>query len=207
VVKQVSADEEPTAQVYVPESQMTYPGLALLVRTTGDAARDPRSLLAMVKREARAVDPTVTINDVRTLDDVVLRSLARQRFNMTLIGVFAALALVLSIVGLYGVVALIVGQRRREIGVRLALGAQPHTVVRMILHEGAAMAAVGVVLGIVGALALTRAMTSLLYGITATDAWTFTSAAALVITVALGAAYVPARRAARVDPRTALAGE
>lgn len=207
VVKQISADEEATAQAYLPESQMTYPGLALVVRATGDAARDPRSLLAMIKREARAVDPTVTVNDVRTMDDVVSQSLVRQRFNMTLIGVFAALALVLSIVGLYSVVALIVGQRQREIGVRLALGAQPGTVVRMILGEGAAMAAVGVVLGIGGALALTGAMTSLLYGITPTDAWTFTGAAALVTVVALGASYVPARRAARVDPRTALAGE
>jgi ABC-type antimicrobial peptide transport system permease subunit len=129
------------------------------------------------------------------------------RFSMTLIGVFAALALVLAIVGLYGVLALIVGQRQREIGVRLALGAPPRTVVRMILREGAAMAGVGVVLGIGGALALTRTMGSLLYGISTTDVWTFGGAAALVATVALGATYVPARRAARVDPRTALVGE
>jgi predicted permease len=207
VVKQTSADEEPTEQVYVPVSQMAYPGLTLVVRASGDASRDPRSLLAMVKREVRAVDPLATVSDVRTMRDVVSHSLARQRFSMTLIGVFAALALVLAIVGLYSVLSLIVGQRRREIGVRLALGAQPRTVVRMILNEGAAMAAVGVALGVAGALALTRAMESLLYGVSTTDAWTFAGAAALVTVVAMGATYLPARRAARVDPRTALAGD
>jgi putative ABC transport system permease protein len=207
VVKQVSADEPATPQVYVPVAQMAYPGLALVLRASGDAARDPRSLLAMVKREVQAVDPAATVDEVRTMGDVVSHSLARQRFNMTLIGVFAALALVLAIVGLYGVLSLIVGQRRREIGVRLALGAQRHTVVRMILREGAAMVMVGVVLGVGGALALTRAMESLLYGVGTTDVWTFCGAVALVTAVALGATYVPARRAARVDPRTALAGD
>jgi predicted permease len=207
VVKQISADEESTAQVYVPVSQMAYPGLTLVVRASGDARRNPHSLLGLIKREVRAVDPSATVNAVRTMDDVVSHSLARQRFSMTLIGVFAALALVLAIVGLYGVLALIVAQRRREIGVRLALGAQPRTVVRMILNEGAAMAAVGVFLGVVGALVLTRAMESLLYGVSTTDAWTFAGAAALVTAVAMAATYVPARRAAGVDPRTALAGD
>jgi predicted permease len=207
VVKQVSADEPARSQVYVPQAQMSYPGLTLVVRASGDAARDPRSLLSMVKREARAVDPSVTVNEVRLMEDVVSNSMARQRFNMTLIGVFAALALVLAIVGLYGVLALIVGQRRREIGVRLALGAQPWVVVRMILREGAAMAVVGVVLGVVGALALTRAMESLLYDISTTDKWTFSGAVVLVTVVALCATWVPARRASRVDPKTALAGD
>lgn len=207
VVKQTSADEEPTAQVYVPVSQMPYPGMTLVMRVSGDAVRDPRSLISLVKREVSAVDPSATVKEVRTMADVVSNSMARQRFSMTLIGVFAALALVLAIVGLYGVVALMVGQRRREIGVRLALGAQPGAVVRMILTQGAAMTAVGVILGVTGALALTRAMGSLLYGVSTTDAWTFGGSATLVAAVALAATYMPARRAARVDPRTALAGE
>ena len=207
VVKQISPDEEATPQVYVPVSQMAYPGLTLVVRASGDAARDPRTLVSVIKREVRAVDPSATVDNVRAMDDVVSLSLARQRFNMTLIGVFAVLALVLAIVGLYGVLSLIVGQRRREIGVRLALGAQPRTVVRMILREGAAMAMVGVGLGIAGALGLTRVIESLLYGVSTTDVWTFTGAAALVTVVALGATYIPARRAARVDPRSALAGD
>jgi predicted permease len=207
VVKQVSADEEPRAQVYVPQAQLTYPGLTLVVRAGGDAAGNPLSLLPVVKREARAVDPSVTVKEGRLMDDVVSDSMARQRFSMTLIGVFAALALVLAIVGLYGVLALIVGQRRREIGVRLALGAQPRTVVGMILAEGAVMALVGIVLGVAGALALTGSMGSLLYGIGTRDAGTFGAAAALVAAVAMAATYLPARRASRVDPRTALAGD
>ena len=207
VVKQISADEEPRPQVYVPQAQMAYPGLTLVVRARGDAGGHPLSLLPVVKREARAVDPLVTVKEVRLMDDVVSDSMARQRFSMTLIGVFAALALVLAIVGLYGVLALIVGQRRREIGVRLALGAQPRTVVGMILVEGAAMALVGIVLGVAGALALTGSMGSLLYGIGTRDAGTFGAAAALVAAVAMAATYLPARRASRVDPRTALAGD
>jgi putative ABC transport system permease protein len=207
VVKQVSADEEARAQVYVPAMQLPYPGLTLVIRPSGDAVHDPRSLLTMVNREVNAVDPSATVDEVRFMEDVVSQSMARQRFNMTLIGVFAALALVLAIVGLYSVLALIVGQRRREIGVRLALGAQPGVVVRMILREGGTMAVVGIALGVLGALALTRTMEALLYGVSTTDVWTFTGAAAVVTAVALAATYVPARRAAHVDPRTALAGD
>jgi ABC-type antimicrobial peptide transport system permease subunit len=207
VVKQLSPDEEPRPQVYVPVSQMNYPGLTLVVRARGDAVRDPLLLQDMVKREARAVSPSVTVKEVRTMEDVVSHSMARQRFSMTLIGVFAALALVLAIVGLYGVLSLIVGQRRREIGVRLALGAQPHSVVGMILAEGAVMASLGVALGVAGALALAGSIESLLYGVGTRDAWTFVGATTLVAAVAMGATYLPARRAARVDPKTALAGD
>ncbi len=126
---------------------------------------------------------------------------------MTLIGTFAGLALVLAIVGLYGVLALIVAQRRREIGVRLALGASPRDVVRLMLSEGARLAALGVVVGIAGSLALTRVLASLLYGISTTDSVTFVGAAAFVALVALAATYGPARRAASVDPKAALAAE
>lgn len=206
VVKHVSADEPAASQVYVPQAQMPYPGLRLVVRASGPEL-DVRSFDALIKREARAVSAAVTVRDVRPMADVVSMSMARQRFNMTLIGVFAALALVLAIVGLYGVLALIVGQRRREIGVRLALGAQRRTVVGMILREGVAMVLVGVVLGLGGAFALTRVMASLLYDVSATDMWIFSGAVALIAVVALGATYVPARRAAGVDPKTALAGD
>jgi putative ABC transport system permease protein len=207
VVKQLSVDEPVRSQVYVPQAQMPYPGLTLVVKASGDAARDPRSLLALVRREARAVNPSATIRDVRLMSDVVSNSMARQRFNMTLITVFAALALVLAIVGLYGVLALIVGQRRREIGVRLALGAQPWSVVRMILREGATMALVGVILGVAGAIGLTRLLETLLYGVGTTDMATFAGAVVVVSVVALGATYIPARRAAHVDPKTALVGD
>jgi ABC-type antimicrobial peptide transport system permease subunit len=203
-VKVASLDAEPGSQVYLPVTQFPYPRLTLVVRVAGG---DPGGVVPVIRKTVREVNPAATINDVRTMESVVSVSLARQRFQMTLIGTFAVLALVLATVGLYGVLALIVGQRRREIGVRLALGATPRAVVRMLLGEGARMAAVGVVLGLAGALALTRVLRSLLYGISSTDAATFVAAAVFVAAVALAATWVPARRAARVDPRTALASE
>jgi putative ABC transport system permease protein len=199
-VKQQSLDDEPGAQVYVPQSQISYPGLTFVVRMAGD----PLGALAAVKRELRAVDPMITVSNVRTMQDVLDDSLARQRFSMTLIAVFAASALVLAIVGLYGVIALIVGQRTREIGVRLALGARPADVVRMVLFEGSRLGIAGVVVGVMGAFALTRVLDTLLYDVSATDTLTFAGAAAIVLLVTLIAAFGPARRASRVDPTVTL---
>jgi putative ABC transport system permease protein len=219
-VKQHSLDADAGPQVYVPVTQFPYPRLTLVVRvapappappapgsTGGPSGTDPLAAAPLVRQMVRDVNPAATVHDVRTMESVVSESLARQRFNMTLIGTFAAVALVLAIVGLYGVLALIVGQRRREIGVRLALGASPGVVVRMVLGEGARVAAAGVVVGLGGAFALTRVLESLLYGIGSTDAITFAGAAGFVATVALAATWLPARRAARVDPRSALAAE
>jgi putative ABC transport system permease protein len=203
-VKQMSLDSEPGSQVYVPVTQFPYPRLTLVVRVAGG---DPGTAVPGIRKTVREVNPAATLSDVRTMESVVSESLARQRFQMTLIGTFAGLALVLATVGLYGVVALIVGLRRHEIGVRLALGATPRAVVRMLLGEGAGIAAVGVVLGLAGALALTRVLQSLLYDISSTDPATFTAAAVFVGAVALVATWMPARRAARVDPRAALASE
>ena len=203
-VKQTSLDAEPGSQVYVPVTQFPYPRLTLVVRV---ADGDPGTAVPVIRKAVREVNPAATIDDVRTMENVVSESLARQRFQMTLIGTFAVLALVLATVGLYGVLALTVGQRRREIGVRLALGATPRAVVGMLVGEGARIAAVGVVLGLAGAFALTRVLRSLLYGISSTDAPTFTAAAVFVAAVALVATWMPARRAARVDPRAALASE
>ena len=203
-VKLISLDAEPTPQVYVPIAQFGYPGLTVLVRTAGS---DPATALPLVRKTVREVNPGATIKEVRSMEDVVSESLARQRFQMTLIGTFAVLALVLAAIGLYGVLALIIGQRRREIGVRLALGASPRAVVGMLLGEGARVAAVGVVLGLAGAFALTRVLASLLYGISSTDVATFSGAAIFVGAVAMAATWMPARKASRVDPRTALAAE
>lgn len=199
-VKQQSLDEKPVPQVYVPMSQLPYPGLAFVIRTDGD----PLSAIPVMKRELRAVDPTITITDVRTLQDVLSHSMARQRFSMTLIGVFAASALLLAIVGLYGVIALIVGQRNREIGVRLALGARPADVVRMVVLEGSRLGLAGVAMGILGAYAATRVLSTQLYDVSATDTATFVGAAIIVLVVALLAALGPARRASRVDPTVTL---
>ncbi|MGH7710085.1 MAG: ADOP family duplicated permease, partial [Gemmatimonadaceae bacterium] len=150
-VKLISLNEEPRPQVYVPESQFGYPGLTLVVRTQGD----PLRAIASVRAAARQISPQFTISDVRTFDDVVSQSLARQRFSMTLIGAFAILSLTLAVVGLYGVLSLLVGQRSREIGVRLALGASRRDVIRLVVGEGSRIAAIGLVLGVIGALAMT----------------------------------------------------
>jgi ABC-type antimicrobial peptide transport system permease subunit len=184
--------------------QFPYPGLTVVLRVSDG---DPLTAVPLLKQVVREVNSTATVKDVRTMEDVVSESLARQRFNMTLIATFAAVALVLAVVGLYGVLALIVGQRRREIGVRLALGASPRAVVGMLLGEGARVAAIGVVVGLASAWALTRVLRSLLYGISSTDAATFAGAALFVGIVALVATWFPARRAARVDPRSALAAD
>ena len=202
-VKQESLDDDPTPQVYVPESQMPYPGLTLVVRVVAD----PLAAVPLIKREVRAVDASISVTNIHTMQDVLDLSLARQRFSMTLIGVFAAAALALAIVGLYGVIALIVGQRRREIGVRLALGARPADVVRMVLGEASRLSLAGVALGIVGALALTRVLGSLLYGVSTTDTLTFVGAALVVLVISLGAGFAPARRASRVDPTVTLRSE
>jgi putative ABC transport system permease protein len=202
-VKQSTLEDEPAAQVYVPISQMAYPGLTVVLRTSGD----PLAALPVLKRTINAVNPTAMVNEVIRLEDVVGQSLARQRFSMALIGTFAVIALVLAIVGLYGVLALLVGQRQREIGVRLALGARQRDVVRMVVGEGARVAALGIVVGLGGAYALTRVMQSLLYGVSATDVLTFGGAAVGVAVVAIAATYAPARRAARVDPKAALMAE
>jgi putative ABC transport system permease protein len=200
VVKQQSLDDEPRSQVYVPQSQMSYPGLSFVLRVDGD----PLTAIPILKRELQAVDPAIRITDVRTMQDVLDHSLARQRFSMTLIAIFAGCALTLAIVGLYGVIALIVGQRTREIGVRLALGARPADVVRMVLTEGSRLSIAGVAIGILGALALTRVLGTLLYGVSTTDAVTFAGAAAIVLLVSLAAGFAPARRASRIDPTVTL---
>lgn len=206
-VRHVSLDAEPRPQVYVPIAQYPYPAMTVVVRVSGGPNADPHTAIPLVKESVRAANPSAAVHDVRTMEDVVSESLARQRFSVSLIGIFAGVALVLAMVGLYGVLALIATQRRREIGVRLALGASPAHVVRMMVREGAIVAVAGVVGGLLGALALTRVLQSVLYGVSSTDGLTFVAATVFVVIVALVATWVPARRAARVDPRSALAAE
>jgi len=174
-----------------------------MVRTSGD----PAAVQASLPRVIRETDPLVPVGRVRAMEEVLLGSLAFQRFVMALLTAFAGLAIVLASVGLYGVIAYLVAQRTHEIGVRMALGARSRDVLRMVLGHGLRLVAIGVVLGIAGALALTRFLAGQLYGVRPTDPFTFTAVTALLALVALAATWLPARRAARVDPMIALRNE
>jgi ABC-type antimicrobial peptide transport system permease subunit len=202
-VKQTTLEAETTPQVYVPQAQMPYPGLTIVVRTPGE----PGQVKDAIDRALHEVDPSLAAHDVRSLADVAGKSLARQRFGMMLVVIFAISSLALAVIGVYGVIALSVSQRRRELGVRLALGAQAADVVRLVVADGMVMTGTGLVVGVVGALLLSRVMASLLYGVSATDPLLFAGAAVTVLAVALVACYLPARRASRVDPTIALRAE
>jgi ABC-type antimicrobial peptide transport system permease subunit len=160
----------------------------------------PQAIVAAVKKEIRELDPDLPLYNVRSMTQRVDESLARRRFTMLLLAVFAALALALAAVGIYGVIAYLVSQGRREIGIRIALGAMPRDILRLVLGQGSALTLAGVIVGLAGAFGFARFISSLLFGITATDALTFTAVPLLLIMIALLATYIPARRAARVDP-------
>ena len=174
--------------------------VAVVLRTKGD----PTAVMGPVRRSVEALDPGEVIYGVETMENVVSSSFAARRLSMILLGVFAALALVLACVGIYGVVSYLVGQRTHEIGVRMALGAQRSDVLRLVLGQGARMALIGVTIGIAAALGLTRLMANQLFGVTAHDPLTFADVAILLLIVAVIACYIPARRAMRVDPMVAL---
>jgi ABC-type antimicrobial peptide transport system permease subunit len=160
--------------------------------------------MGAVRRAVAELGSGEVVYAVQTMDDVLAHSLAARRLSMLLLSAFAALALLLSCIGIYGVISFLVGQRTHEIGVRMALGAQPGDVMRLVLGQGAKMAVLGVILGLAAALVLTRLMASQLFGVTPHDPFTFVSVGLLLILVALLACYVPARRAVRVDPLIAL---
>ena len=190
-------------ELYSPYAQERRSWLAprdLVVRTNGDAA----SLAGAVRKAVWAVDKDQPVSNVRTMDEVFAAAISRERFQMLLLSLFATLALVLACVGLYGVISYAVAQRTHEIGVRMALGAQPRDVLRLVIRQGMVLTFAGLLLGIAGGLAATRVMTDLLFGVTATDAVTFFSVAGLLVLVAFLACYVPARRATRIDPLVAL---
>ena len=198
------------AQFYFPFMQLpdkimrlAATGVAVVLRTTGD----PAAVMGPVRQAVAQLDPRDVIYNVSTMRDVLANSLAARRFLMVLLGVFAALALVLACVGIYGVISYLVGQRTNEIGVRMALGAQQSDVMRLVVGDGARMALAGAVGGIVASLAVTRLMAHQLFGVSAHDPLTFMVVAALLILVAIAACYVPARRATRVDPVVALRNE
>lgn len=174
-----------------------------VVRTKGD----PLATLGTIRAMFEKTNSQQTIYGVQTLDSIVSGSVASQRFTMILLGAFAVLAVLLASIGIYGVISYVVGQRSHEIGLRIALGAYRSDVLRLVLREGAAMAIIGVLIGMAAAFGLTRLLTKVLYGVSAHDPLTFLSVAILLAGVALVASYVPARRAMRVDPVVALRHE
>jgi predicted permease len=177
--------------------------VAVVLRTEGD----PTAVMSSVRRAVAEIDSREVVYNVQTMNEVVSNSFAARRLSMLLLGVFAALALVLACVGIYGVISYLVGQRTHEIGVRVALGAQRNDVLQLVIGHGARMALVGVAIGIGFALGLTRLMANQLFGVSAHDPLTFAGVAVLLIIVALAACYIPARHAMRVDPVVALRHE
>jgi putative ABC transport system permease protein len=192
------------ATVFAPYAQHKNegfdPAMVFVVKTTGE----PGTMAAAVRDLVHSLKPEQPVANIATMDDVVSRSLSQARFSMLLLSIFAASALVLSAVGIYGVMAYVVAQRNREMGIRLAMGAQTLDVLKLVLRQGGRLAAAGVIVGTVAALGMMRLLSSLLYGVSAADPLTFVGVAILSMLVSLAACYIPARRATRVDPMVAL---
>lgn len=203
VVKQYGLETDGKIATYFPSQQEPSRGTFLVARTPSDEA----GLSAAVIREIHAVDPTVVVYGVRTMQDLLFDSLARQRFSTTMLGAFAAFALLLAAVGLYGVMSYLVTQSTRDIGILVALGAGRDTILALVVRQGMQLALVGIFAGLAGAAALTRVVASLLFGVSATDVETFLAVPALLAGVAFVATVIPAWRASSVDPMVALREE
>jgi putative ABC transport system permease protein len=206
-VKHLSLDIEPSFHIYLPIHQTHEDGVVWLTNNQYWLLRtavEPLTLSAAVRREIQAVDRDVPTSNIRTMEQYLAASVAPRRFNLWLLMVFAGAALVLAATGLYGVISYGVAQRRRELGIRMALGAQGRDVLKLVVGQGMTLAMMGVALGLGAALALTRLLESLLFSVSATDPLTFMVIAVLLTMVALLACYIPARQATRVDPLAAL---
>ena len=203
VVKQYGLDSDGKIAMYFPYQQAPDRRMYLVVRT----ASDPAGLTGAIVRETHTVDPNAVVYEVRTMQDRLHDSLARQRFATLMLGAFAAFALLLGAVGVYGVMSYLVSQSTHDIGVRVALGARPGNILGLVVRQGMELAAIGIAAGLIGAMVLTRAMASLLFGVTSTDAVTFSSVAVILGLVAFAATVIPARRATNVDPIVALRDE
>jgi putative ABC transport system permease protein len=199
-VKNFSLEAEPKPEFYLPYDQYPPRAMTLVIRT----GSDPTNIASSVRNEVRRLDKSLPIYSIKTMEQVVSESVAQQRLAALLIGVFACLALLLASVGIYGVMAYSVTQRTHEIGIRMALGAQPSNVLGLVLKQGMVLVIIGIVLGLGAALALTRVVSSLLYGVSATDPLIFASIGGLLALIALIAILIPARKATHVDPMVAL---
>jgi putative ABC transport system permease protein len=199
-VKHDSLDSDPRIVFYLPQTQSPARTLSVVLRSQFD----PAALTVAIKKEIRELDPDLPMYSVRTMEQVVNQSLARRRFSMLLLGIFAGFALALAGIGIYGLMSFLVNQGTRDIGIRIALGSTPGGILKLVVRQGMTLALFGVILGLTAALAFTRLMRSLLFGITATDGVTFVVIAGVLVLVALLASYIPARRAAQVDPMISL---
>jgi predicted lysophospholipase L1 biosynthesis ABC-type transport system permease subunit len=202
-VKQNSLSDAPQPQMYTPFEQTPWPFVAVVVRTTAT----PEAMAGLLRGLLARVDPLQGAGEVQTLEQYVSRSVATPRFTAFLTSAFAAVALLLAGFGLFSVMAYSVAQRRREIGIRLALGAQPGDVRRLVVGQALGLGLAGLALGLTGALAASRVLNSLLFGVRANDPGTFAGVSTVLLTVMVLAAYLPARQATRVDPMTALRTE
>jgi putative ABC transport system permease protein len=196
-------DEDARPQIYFPYKQRTQDRMAIAVRTRTDPSKMGASLAAAI----RAVDPEQPIYDAYTLQAVVDRSVAQEWLQTVLLGSFAGIALVLASIGVYGVIAYAVGQRRREFGIRLALGARRAEIIRLVMRRGALLCACGAAIGLVAAAASARVFSSLLFNVSGLDLVSFAVSTLILLAVALAACGFPARRAASVDPALALRAE
>ena len=199
-------DKQPKSEIYLPYQQQRWlpynplPQMHLVVRTAGD----PNVVASAVLGSVRELDKDLALPQARTMETVLAASIAERRSNMLLLGGFALIALILTGVGIYGVISYSVAQRTQEIGIRIALGAQSHDVVTLVVRNGMGLVFMGIVIGLAGAFALTRWMASLLFATSAIDSLTFIVTALLVTAITLLACWVPARRATKVDPMVAL---
>jgi predicted lysophospholipase L1 biosynthesis ABC-type transport system permease subunit len=193
-------EKDPLPGVFRPFDQYPLVSAAFAVRTAGD----PLQFVHAVRDQVLAIDRDQPISAVRTMEDLMEAAGGQRRLLLLLLGCFAGAALLLAVIGIYGVIAYSVAQRRQEVGIRRALGAQDADILRLVVGQGLALTLAGVALGTGGALALTRVMTSLLFHTSALDPATFASVALLFVLVAFAASYIPARRAAQIDPATAL---
>jgi ABC-type antimicrobial peptide transport system permease subunit len=189
--------------IYIPLAQEYQSDMTLLVRTTGD----PAALLGTLRNEVLAVNKNVPVFAVQTMTEQIAGQLAVDRMIAVLLSIFGGVALLLAAIGIYGVMAYAVAQRTREIGIRLALGAERSDILTMIVRRGLTLALVGAGIGLALAFSLTRVVKTLLFGISATDPLTFSAISILLVAVALLASYFPARRATKVDPMSALRNE
>jgi ABC-type antimicrobial peptide transport system permease subunit len=200
-VRQTGLQTDPYPGMFLPYSQYrSSVPLVFVLRSANDAS----AVTAAVRRELRQVDAQLPVYDVKTMNQVLYAVTARPRFLTFLLVLFAAIAVLLAAIGIYGIMSYTVAQGTREIGIRAALGAQRLDLLRMVLSRGLKLTLIGIMLGVAGAFALTRLMSNLLFGVSATDPLTFAGVAALLVIVSLFASYIPARRATKVDPLVSL---